>query len=81
MKTNKTAIDWIIQQIDNKVIGDGDYRTLSDILEQAKAMEKEQIMSAYKSGCVGEMFELNINHSAEQYYEETYGTKKQDSEA
>lgn len=35
--------------------------------------EKKQIIKAYESGCIGEVFELNCNHSSEQYYNENYG--------
>ena len=50
--------------------------TPMDCVMKAKellAMEKEQIEKAYESGCIGEVFELNCNHSSEQYYNETYG--------
>ena len=37
-------------------------------------MEKEQLKDAYETSHISMM-------TAEQYYKETYGTKKQDSEA
>lgn len=36
-------------------------------------MEQKQIEDAYDSGCTGEVFELNCNESAEQYYKSRYG--------
>lgn len=80
MENKQTAMSSLIEKIlrmpESNIIG-----FLKIIGPVYIELEKEQIKEAYKSGCVGEMFELNINHSAEQYYEETYGTKKQDSEA
>ena len=53
MENKLTALDWVIKQINNKSIGDGDYRTINDIFKQAKEMEKQQIIEAvewnYKS--------------------------------
>lgn len=42
------------------------------IWEQAKEMEKDQIMRAYMSGEIGEMYELKNTLTAKQYYENTY---------
>lgn len=41
------------------------------IFEQAKQMEKEQIMMAYNDGRVNQGLKQNKN--SEQYYEQTYG--------
>lgn len=59
METKQTAVEWLLEH---------DYLIRStkwpDIVEQAKAMEKQQIMDAYDNG---------ENRSAELYYNETYG--------
>jgi hypothetical protein len=48
------------------------------IIEQAKEMEKEQIINAFWNGdntdCTSEQ---NIEEFAEQYYEQTYGGSEQ----
>ena len=65
-----TAIDWLAFILKSNYNMDI-YHTTA--FYSAKAMEKEQIEKAYESGCIGEVFELNCNHSSEQYYNETYG--------
>ena len=45
---------------------------LKKSFEQAKEMEKEQSIKDYKAGAAGELWELNINESAESYYNKTY---------
>jgi hypothetical protein len=43
------------------------------VFNKSKQMEKEQIMRAYMSGEVGEIFELKNTLTAKQYYENNYG--------
>ena len=67
----QTAVEWLTQKLP-QIQQEG----LRDILEQAKEMEREQIMDAYIQGCEkGEMFN-NENRAfttdAEQYYNETF---------
>ena len=78
METNKkqTAVNWIIHQIDNKRIGDGDNRSLIDIFNEAKQMEREQIESAFTSGydyCRERELEEQDDDFEVNYYEENYG--------
>ena len=40
----QTAVEWLIQQYEN------DFPLTFDAMEQAKAMEKEQIVEAYRTG-------------------------------
>ena len=40
----QTAVEWLYDQIENKG------KSIYEILEQAKAMEKEQIERAYQQG-------------------------------
>ena len=56
----KTAVEWLEQQLFNKR---GKF-TKSDI-DQAKEIEKEQIMDAYQTSHISMM-------TAEQYYNETF---------
>ena len=65
--SKQSAVEWIQQQV--KQQGITHYFSLREILEQAKEMEKEQIMEAFKHG---ELPPLFVNFNAEQYYNETY---------
>lgn len=62
----QTAVDWLVENI---------YYLHStkwnDIIEQAKAMEKEQILQALNDG-KAMIISPTSNKSLEQYYNETY---------
>jgi hypothetical protein len=61
-KAKQTAVDWLVNQVE-------DYIGLIpvDIIEQAKQMEKEQIMNSWASGVTSDG-----NMTAEQYYNKKY---------
>lgn len=64
MSENKqTAVEWLVDQVE-------DFLGLLpvDLIQQAKAMEKEQIKDAFHK-CSQKFFD---NEEAEQYYKETY---------
>lgn len=62
MENKQTAVEWMAEKVGhNSLMSLADYY---EILEQALAMEKEQIMDAYNNGDL---------RSAELYYNETYG--------
>ena len=73
----QTAVEWLIEQmmyqmeirIENTTIG-------CDLFEQAKEMEKEQIMDAAKIMLEGKIILFNSTEigdgRAEQYYNETF---------
>jgi len=74
-ETNKqTAIEWLNQQIVDRQNGDGNSKSWDEILEQALAMEKEQIISAIDNFSTNQWGEFL---SGEEYYEETYGSKRE----
>ena len=56
----KTAVEWVEEIAMNGFITPEDF-------EQAKEMEKQQIMDAWHGGC----------KTAEQYYNETYKNKEE----
>jgi len=56
----QTAVEWFYQRILAKDI--------KEIFDQAKEMEKEQIIDAYETSHISMM-------TAEQYYRETYESK------
>jgi hypothetical protein len=66
MEKQQTAVDWLIENI---------YYLHStkwnDIIEQAKVMEKEQILQALNDG-KAMIISPTSNKSLEQYYNETY---------
>jgi hypothetical protein len=61
--SKQTAVEWIQQQV--KQQGITHYFSLTEILEQAKEMEKQQIIDAYDKGY--EYFD-----DSESYYNKTY---------
>ena len=70
METKLTAVQWLLEH---------DYliRTTKwkDIVEQALAMEKEQIVNAHLLGLIHPL-EIEATKQAEQYYNETYNNSK-----
>ena len=65
--SKQTAVEWLIEQVNSdeyqKAFGQTYISIL--ILEQAKAMEKEQIVNAYNATNAG-------YERADDYYQETY---------
>ena len=71
--TKQTAVEWLYNQIPLKWTIKG---SANKIFKQAKEMEKQQIIDAYKGKAsrhpvIQEMFEKQ----GEQYYNETYNNK------
>lgn len=74
METTQTAVDWLVENLKqfklSKGIWNYDWENstyVESILEQAKQMEKEQIINAYKFGLEDEYVV-----GSEKYYNETY---------
>jgi hypothetical protein len=61
----QTAVEWFKNEIPEMFRDDPYWRKL---LEQAKAMEKEQIMNAYRTGWINYL----PKKDSEEYYNETY---------
>ena len=75
MKNQKkqTALEWLEQEMLKP------YLSMKEILEQAKEMEKEQIMDAHINGQSefdNGAYRQEVIDNAEQYYNETYGGNK-----
>jgi hypothetical protein len=72
----QTAVEWLIGQMFKQGYFDGNkpltYTNLDHLQQQAKEMEKEQMINSYEdcSTIDGEFL------SGEQYYNETYGGNK-----
>ena len=85
MENKKTAVEWLVEQLrqfafdPNHHLGLGDIRLtqgqIDELQEQAKQIEKYQIMQSYNDGKFA-VITLSQNKSLEQYYNETYGGNK-----
>ena len=78
MKNKQTAIEWIFDKLlEEGPSGELRWHLKYDIFkifEQAKEMEKEQIIDSFGVGCQVESTRLiGYQDIAEQYYQETYG--------
>jgi len=62
----QTAVEFLIVQMHTHWNSEG--LSFEKILEQAKAMEKEQIINAYDTG----EYDCGCNGDSEQYYNKTF---------
>ena len=82
MSNNKqqTAVDWFWNQLPEILPFTVDTATavkLEEAYQQAKEMEKEQIINSFGVGCQVESTRLiGYQAMAEQYYNKTYGGNK-----
>jgi hypothetical protein len=87
MENKQTAVAWLEDQIEcfgNKHELQMSWATLDELLDQAKAMEKEQIKGSWNHGFDWGMMEQSLAEQGEQstlidanyYYNETYGGDK-----
>ena len=67
MKNKQGCVDWLVEEI-NKQKAWADPLKLEPIIEQAKAMHKEEIIDAYEKGD-----KYKLNFSGEHWYNETFG--------
>jgi hypothetical protein len=68
--SKQTAVEWLVEQ----VFGKHTY-VWNDVIEKAKAMEREQLEKAYKKGCMDEIdkrIESCVEESCKTDYNETY---------
>ena len=74
----QTAVEWLTEQITTVKWKMSDVTDRNAIIEQAKEMEKEQIMDAYEKGDANGWNDAKYNDSitkyrrTEQYYNETF---------
>ena len=70
----QTAVEFLINHmLENFRLTD---YTVMVVFDQAKQMEKEQIENAHLTGLIRPL-EIEATKQAEQYYNETYGTRLQ----
>jgi hypothetical protein len=64
----QTAVEWLYEQMPKKL-----HSHYQKQLEQAKELEKQQIMTAFTQGDIfGADFFNRVNITAEKYYNETF---------
>ena len=76
---NETSIDWLLKQLErSKTLYDNDGYAIPEefakVVEQAKAMHKQEVIAAFSKGQESMQFKFPL--SAEQYYNETYNTNQ-----
>jgi len=68
----QTAVEWLVEQLPMRI-----KNSMMGEIEQAKEMEKEQIMHAYGQGAADEAGEiLDATKDSEEYYNKKYGGEK-----
>lgn len=79
----QTAVEWLYSELSKNNISNDSIKSRiykeSEILKQAKAMEKEQMIQSFRKGAVVNepdyytWVETGFRDEAEKYYNETYG--------
>jgi hypothetical protein len=80
MNNTQTAIEWLREKIKETYDKEGKLPLgyVLNLLSQAKAVEAEQIIEAYRSGRVDQQSDRKdraYNTMADEYYQQTYKTK------
>jgi hypothetical protein len=77
MGNKQTAVEWLEDSLRmnfNKIFVDTDFGLISHLIEQAKQIEKEQIINARINGDENHTFNSMVREDyANDYYNETYG--------
>jgi hypothetical protein len=68
---NKSAVEWLFEQLD---ISQG-YESAIEIFQQAKEMEKQQIVETWHNGYENQSPMIDEDNCGEQYYNETFKNK------
>jgi len=74
----QTAVEFAVEKLE-QFIPSGNQLVINIILEQAKEMEREQIIEAYLTPLSNEYWfqkDEILNQESEKYYNETYGGDK-----
>ena len=64
----QTAVEWLVEQVNSDCLNSTFIRP--ELIEKAKAMEKEQRIQDYSVGYSNG--QVDSNRTAEQYYNETF---------
>lgn len=68
----QTAIEWLFDQMSNVAAGYVTELNEQEILDKAKAMEKEQIVQAHGSASSDAGYEHSADDWANEYYDKTF---------
>lgn len=68
--TKQSAVEWLINELHKKQNGVSSNLSYNQIFDQAKEMEREQIIAAYSQG--RQEGELNEYSECERYYNQTF---------
>ena len=72
MSKQQTAVDWLAHEINRRGPKENNPpQWLHELYDQAKAMEKEQMINTFKEAQV--LVVMDGTKRAEQYFNETYG--------
>ena len=66
-----TAVEWFLRHVNIGGVKQGHGLSIDEVKEQAKEMEKQQIIDAHLLGLIYPL-EMEASKQAEQYYSETY---------
>ena len=67
---NKTAVEWLVEEFKDTILKEYGEGRFLELVEQAKEMEKEQIINAWKNGDAE--FDKAADSLSELYYNETF---------
>ena len=65
-----TAVEWFLRHVNIGGVKQGHGLSIDEVKEQAKEMEKQQIIGSYERGW--DIGALDIDCNSEKYYSETY---------
>ena len=68
----QTAVEWLIEELEMNILWTDKARKA---VQQAKEMEKEQIIDAFNNGFSTTQWDKIKENKAEQYYNETFKTE------
>ena len=72
-----TAVEWLQQALEDTILDYEQIMQTIGLFEQAKEMEKEQIIDAWRDGWLNDYeYDEDVKNSAEHYYNETFNTKE-----
>ncbi len=61
----QTAVEWLVEELEMNILWTDKARK---VVQQAKEMEKEQIIKSFDDGYA----KCGITHNAQEYYKETF---------
>jgi hypothetical protein len=71
MENKQTAVEWIVEQLTPSI--SLQQKHIDNLKNEAKEMEKQQIIDAYKEGCFDNILDEKTDTvRAEQYYNQTF---------